>query len=140
MLRALLTLFPFKKSSRRDPLGPKGERIAARYLARKGYKLLTRNEHVPVGEADLVCLAPDKNTIVIVEVKSRRALPGDQLGDRRPEAQINAHKKRKLIQVAESLANRHNWRDRPLRIDVVAVEIPDKGKPVIRHYESAVTR
>ena len=134
------TLFATRNKSKRDPLGPLGERIARKYLRRRGYKTILKNALVAPGEADIVCLAPDKSTIVVVEVKARRVDLSGESPAQKPESAITAQKRRKLIQVTESLARKHAWQDRPLRIDVVAVEIPPKGKPIIRHFQRAVTR
>ncbi len=125
-----------RPSTGRDALGPRGERVAARHLKRKGYKVLARNAVLKVGEADIVCLAPDRRTIVIVEVKARRTSPDGEI--RYPEDQVGRAKRGKLRQIAAALAKANGWLDRPLRIDVVAVEFPAKGAPVIRHIESAV--
>lgn len=130
-----------RAQGRRDPLGPRGERIAARMLRRKGCRVLERNVRLPIGEADLVCLGPDRRTIVIVEVKARRIdppAPGAGSPERRPEAAVGVAKRRKLVRIAEVLARRRGWTDRPLRIDVVAVDIPPRGRPVVRHHEAAV--
>ena len=48
----------------------------AKLLKRAGYRIVGRNVHVPMGEADLVCVAPDRRTVVVVEVKSRRVGEG----------------------------------------------------------------
>lgn len=122
---------------KRDPLGPRGERVAARMLKRKRYRILNRNLTTPVGEADLVCLAPDGKTIVIVEVKARRMHAENTAFA--PEVAVGGRKQRKLLIVAQVIAKRKGWTDRPLRIDVVAIEFHKKGKPTIRHHENAVT-
>lgn len=121
----------------RDPIGPAGERVAARRLRRGGYRLIARNVRTGSGEVDLICLAPDKRTIVFVEVKTRRVRVG---GDpaQRPETNVGAKKQEKLRRLARELARKRGWTDRPLRIDVVAVEWPARGKPVVRHTERAV--
>jgi len=116
-------------------LGRAGERRAARYLKRHGYRVLGRNVRVSVGEADLVCEAPDKRTIVIVEVKTRRADVAETFA---PETAVNPAKARKLLQVAQSLIKRNGWADRPVRIDVVGVVWPERGRPSVRHLESSV--
>lgn len=127
-------------ASARDPLGPAGERIAARLLRRTGYRVLKRNVRVQGGEADLVCLAPDRRTIVIVEVKARRrGASGARLSETvPPEASVHAHKRANLARIARVLARINGWGDRPLRIDVVAVEWPVSGRPVARHLINAV--
>lgn len=118
----------------REPknLGRAGEACAARWLRRRGYRVLGRNVHVGVGEADIVCLAPDRRTIVIVEVKTRRAR-GDEAGFA-PEVAVGAAKRRKLEQVAQALIKKKNWTDRPVRIEAVAVEWPSRGRPHVQRF------
>ncbi len=136
-----------RRTGQRDPLGAAGERAAARFLKRAGYRVLARNVRVRVGEADLVCLDRDRRTIVIVEVKARRrGSAGHPASDSiAPEAAITAHKQRKLREITRSLVKLNRWDDRPVRIDVVAIEWPAdatgkgrRGRPTIRHYEGAV--
>ena len=110
-------------------LGQAGERCAARWLRRRGYRVLGRNVRVGVGEADIVCLAPDRRTIVIVEVKTRRVKEPRGFA---PEVAVNAAKRRKLEQVAQALIRKKNWTDRPVRIEAVAVAWPDRGRPRVR--------
>ena len=122
-------------------LGAAGERRAARLLKRGGYRIVGRNVRVPIGEADLVCLAPDRATIVVVEVKTRRRGAGlSVLGETvPPEASVHSQKRRKLRAVARSLTRANGWQGRAVRIDVVAVEWPSDGsEPVMRHHIGAV--
>lgn len=117
-------------------LGRAGERLAASRLRREGFRVLARNVRVPAGEADLVCLAPDRRTLVIVEVKTRLAPAGGPAYP--PEVNIDGRKRRKLVEVARSMAARRDWRGRPVRIDVVAVEWSPAGRHVVRHHPDAV--
>ncbi|MEM0983886.1 MAG: YraN family protein [Planctomycetota bacterium] len=117
-----------------EPLGPWGEREAARFLKKHRYRVLDRNVRSMIGEADLLCLAPDRRTHVVVEVKTRR----DTTGDRKPEAAITAKKSAKLRRLVETIARQRGLTDVPWRIDVVAVSV--QGDQVdIRHYVAAVT-
>jgi putative endonuclease len=118
-------------------VGARGERAAAAHLRAAGYKVLHRNLRVGVGEADLVCRSPDRCTLVIVEVKARELGEGGELNFP-PEANITAHKRRQLLRVAHAAAIRLGWRDKPLRIDVVGVELRPGVPPTIRHHVSAV--
>lgn len=130
-----------KATRRRDPLGPTGERAAARYLRRRGYRVLARNLHTVAGEADLVCEAPDHRTIVLVEVKARRRIAGQpqQSAEMAPEASVTAVKRQKLVAIARTLARLNKWEDRPMRIDVVAVERRQtRPRWSVRHLEDAV--
>jgi putative endonuclease len=140
-LRSVLGLDPASWSDRR--LGRSGERCAARMLRRAGYRILGRNVRMRNGEADIVCLAPDRGTLVIVEVKCRRrGLNRSQLGETvAPEASVHQHKQHKLRSIARTMVKANRWEDRPLRIDVVAVEWPVNGKaPTLRHHIGAVGR
>jgi putative endonuclease len=122
-------------------LGAAGERAAARLLRTSGYRILGRNVRVRIGEADLVCLAPDRRTIVVVEVKTRRrgtdrSLLGEIMP---PEASVHQHKRRKLLSIARLLTRANHWEDRRIRIDVVAVEWTEGARrPVLRHHVNAV--
>ena len=64
--RWLRRLFPKK------PLGRRGEAAAARFLRRRGYKIIARHERLRGGELDLVAVDRDR-TLVFVEVKTRES-------------------------------------------------------------------
>lgn len=129
---------PGGDSARRD-IGLRGERLAARFLSRAGYRIVQRNVRVAIGEVDLVCLAPDRATVVLVEVKTR-TLGDDGAGLLyAPEASVNTDKRRKLAAIGRWLAKANNWHGRPLRIDTVAVEWPPTGNPIIRHHTGIPT-
>ena len=104
---------------RRRPLGKagigfQGERAAARYLKRQGYRVVTRNFRAAGAEIDLIAL--DGPTLVFVEVKSRTALSAG-----RPEEAVDLHKQYRLRRAAEIFSARHHARGRPTRFDVVAI-------------------
>ena len=126
------------RTGRRDKLGPQGERIAARYLRRRGFRVLGRNLVTPFGEADLLCTSPDGH-IVVVEVKSRRA--GNR-GGPPPEASVTRGKRQRLERVLAHLVRANGWQQRPRRIDVVAVTFTRRGllrsRASVRHFENAV--
>jgi len=119
-------------------LGKRGERVAAKHLKKNRYRILLRNARTKTGELDLVALAPDRETIVVVEVKSRRAKAG--AGGPPPESSVTAFKRRKLVLLTEQLRARKGWTDRPVRIDVISVQFDERGKPSVRHFENAVGR
>ena len=75
---------------RRLPLGRRGERIAAARLRREGYRILARNVRNRFGEIDLVAEAPDRRTVVVVEVKA-----GLGLADASDEAAFAEIRRRK---------------------------------------------
>jgi putative endonuclease len=110
-------------------LGARGERLAARWLRRRGYRILHRNLTIGRDEADLVAVDPDGRTLVIVEVKTRAS--GDGPG---PEAGLTPAKRRCLIRLAARLGARPQYRGPPVRLDAVAIVWPPDGPPDVRHY------
>ena len=113
------------------PLGRRGERLAARFLRRRGYRILRRGYTAGRDEADLVAVDPDGRTLVIVEVKTRAtdAPP--------PEAGIGPAKQYRLARLAERLLKEPAFRDRPLRFDAVSIVWPPQGEPQVRHFRDA---
>ncbi len=105
--------------------GRLGERLAARHLRRNGYKVLYRNFRPPHGgEIDIVCR--EKKTLVFVEVKTRSA---DGLG--RPADAVDAEKEEALIRGAQAWLRLLKAPETPVRIDIVEVIIPAKGRAQI---------
>ena len=123
--RWLKRLFPPKT------LGQRGEAAAARYLRRRGYKILARGDRLGPGELDLVAL--DRDTIVFVEVKTRQSHEAGH-----PSEAVDEHKQRRLTRLAVSFLKRHKLLERPARFDVIAVTWPaDKWFPTIEHIKNA---
>lgn len=114
--------------------------MAARFLRRAGYRVIERNVVVRGGEADLVCVAPDRRTIVFVEVKTRLCHESTGRPTYHPEVNVDQRKKKAMVRAARGLAARRGWTDRPLRIDVVAVEWSRAGRHILRHHVGAVGR
>jgi putative endonuclease len=118
-------------------LGTRGEDLAARFLKKRGYRILHRNFKLADDEADLVAIDPDRRTVVLVEVKTRT----DDLTA--PEESVTARKQMCLARLASRLQRRSGFADRPFRFDVVAVVLPrhalaaEAGQPVIRHHVGA---
>jgi len=120
-----------KRDDRRG-LGRHGEDLAARHLATQGYEILERNWRCAAGELDMV--ARDGTCLAFVEVRTRR---GQELGS--PEESITPAKQARLVTLAESYLQAHEWPG-PWRIDVVAVEMDGRGRlQRLDHYENAVT-
>lgn len=114
-----------------DPLGRRGEKLAARWLRKRGFRILERNFCLGDDEADLIALDPDGKTIVIVEVKTRLNAATA------PESAINSRKQFRVARLAARLQKSPAYRDHPFRLDAVAVEIPAQGQPQIRHVPGA---
>ncbi len=127
------------RTGRRDKLGPRGERVAARYLRRKGFRVLGRNLETHFGEADLLCETPG-GCIVVVEVKARRYREHTPP----PEASVTLTKRQRLARILEFLVKKNGWEARPRRVDVVAVEFHARtwlpARPIVKHFENAVLK
>ena len=112
------------------PLGERGERAAARYLKRRGYKILARGNRLAPGELDLVAL--DRDTVVFVEVKTRRSTDAGH-----PDEAVGPAKQRRLTRLAVTFLKRHGLLERPARFDVLAVTWPEGQRPTIEHFQNA---
>ena len=100
-------------------LGRKGEAIAAKYYAQRGYLLLNHNYRTRFGELDLI-LYKDGG-IVFAEVKTRTSA-----AKARPAESVGVRKQRHLIAAAQFYLQRSPYADAPVRFDVVEVQ-PSAG-------------
>lgn len=113
-------------------LGRWGENVAATHLESIGYKILSRNWRTRHGEIDLV--AQIEETIAFVEVKTRR---GKNFG--LPEEALTDKKANRLTRLAQEYMVQHDLDDVDWRIDLVAVELDQKGKLLrCEHIPNAV--
>lgn len=113
-----------------ESLGARGERLAAGFLKKNGYRIVEMNLKLGDDEADVIAVDPDGRTVVIVEVKTR-ADDGQA-----PEWSIHQNKQYHLARLASRLAKRKEYRDRPFRFDAIAVMVDanSESEPVIRHH------
>ena len=118
-------------SDYRRQLGKWGESVAAVHLEAKGFRIVGRNWRSAFGEIDII--AQDGGEFVFVEVKTRR---GNQMGT--PEEGLTKEKAEKLRQVAQLYLAEKDL-DKDWRIDLVAIEIDNRGKLVrCDHIQNAV--
>ncbi len=96
------------------PLGAQGERAAERHLKRQGYRIVARNFRAAGAEIDLVAM--DGETLVFVEVKTRRT---DSAGA--PEEAVDARKQARMRRAAEAFAIQYRVGEREMRFDIVAI-------------------
>ena len=104
-------------------IGSYGERIAAAFLRRRGYRVLTRNYRAEGGEIDLVCR--DGDVLAFVEVRSRS---GELFG--RPSESIDARKENALLSAARSYLELLKRDDITWRFDAVEVHLKAGEAPV----------
>lgn len=107
-------------------VGDLGERLAAKFLRRSGYSILTRKYRCKFGEIDIV--ARDKDTLVFVEVRSKSD-PEYGL----PYETIDHTKRRHLERAAAEFLKRFNLFDYDCRFDCVSVLFDGNFK--LKHIE-----
>jgi putative endonuclease len=100
-------------------LGRRGEEEAARYLERRGYRVVARGFRGRRGELDLVCRHRDH--VVLVEVKTRSSgrwgTPAEAVGPR---------KRRALQTVVSDYRALSGWRG-PISFAIVSVVWEERG-------------
>ena len=106
---------------KRKELGDLGEKLARDFLRKRGYRIRETNFRCPQGEIDIV--AEHDDYLVFVEVRTRTSL---SFGT--PEESITASKKEKLVSLALTYLQTHNDLPPLWRIDVVAIELDQRGK------------
>jgi putative endonuclease len=97
-------------------LGRRGEDLAHRYLRRLGYTIVARNYRLASGEAEADLIAWDRDTLVVVEVKTRRS---DQFGP--PDRAVGEDKIAHLRRVARAYARKTDTPWGRVRVDIVTV-------------------
>ena len=119
-------MWPF----RRLPYWRRGEKLAARYLRRAGYRILERNARLGRYEIDII--AREGDTIAFVEVKTRQ---DDRIAA--PEDNVTPIKRRHIRRAAHQYIDRHRDPDTYYRFDVVSVLLPERGRATITLYRNA---
>lgn len=116
-------------SAARQRFGELGERIAARWLRRKGYRIVAHRFRS--GRRDVDLIAQSGAMVAFVEVKARR---GDRFGD--PVEAVGWRKQRELIRSANVWIDRFGTPGLAYRFDVVGVLV-DAETVRVRHVENA---
>lgn len=117
-------------------LGARGEKAAAAYLKKIGYKILANNfcnaSGRRLGEIDIV--AKDKEEIVFVEIKTRSAfLKNVPL----PEESITAKKLYKLNKAAAFYISKNKLLDMPYRFDAITLLADmENGSAQLKHLKN----
>lgn len=110
------------KDSTKIQTGKEGEKIAAAYLKKNGYRIIEKNYRCVLGEIDIV--AREKSELVFVEVKTRKSA---ELGY--PEQAVGINKQKKMSQLALWYLQKKNA-DTVARFDVVAITISTSGNEI----------
>src|SRR6202046_55546 len=97
------------------PLGRRGERAAEKHLRHSGYRIVARNFRAAGAEIDLVAM--DGETLVFVEVKTRRSLDAGA-----PEEAVDERKQKRMRRAAEVFARRYGADEVEMRFDIAAAD------------------
>jgi putative endonuclease len=116
-------------SAARQELGKVGEAIAARWLRRRGWRVVA--ERFRSGRRDVDLIVERDGTVAFVEVKTRQ---GTVFGD--PIEAVSWRKRRELIRSAMVWADRFGPPGACYRFDVVGVVVTGRDAK-IRHVENA---
>ncbi len=115
-----------RKTQSLQEIGATGEEEVSRYLKTKGMSVLDRNWRIKGGELDLVC--EEGNTIVFVEVKTRRSTVFGT-----PFDAITPEKAFRLQRLALAwMATNQRW-GQNYRIDAVGVLMDERGICEVEH-------
>ena len=116
----------------RQTLGREGEQKAARFLAERGYQIVSQNVRAARVEIDLI--ATKRRTLFFVEVKTRRATSEEGFGSHGCAAEaVDERKQHRLRRGAMAWLDEHpEWRRRcpRQRFDVVTCVVSAGYAPV----------
>ena len=112
--------------------------MAARFLKKRGLKILARNYRCPPGEADVIAMDASTRavcgaeTLVFVEVKTRRS---DAYTD--PRWAVDAGKRDRMRKVAKYFTSARGAGEFNVRFDIVTIVAPDGDEPEITYIPDA---
>ncbi|MCX8014420.1 MAG: YraN family protein [candidate division WOR-3 bacterium] len=110
-------------------LGQVGEELAVKYLKSIGLKILAQNYRCHLGEIDII--AQDKNTIVFVEVKTRKSNLIVQ-----PFESVGYKKQMKIKSLAEYYLQENNILNYEARFDVLSI-VKKNNETLIEYLPNA---
>jgi len=113
----------------RQSLGRAGEKAAAKYLRRNGYRIIETNWRCPIGEIDIIARKDD--ILVFCEVKARQNLAFGL-----PEEAVTANKQARLRKLGDYYWNFKSDKKQNPRFDVLSI-IARSGGLEIEHIEDA---
>lgn len=119
-------------------VGTLGEKLAAEFLTRRGYRIVMANFKVPVGrnrrgvsvtgEIDIIAL--DDETVCFIEVKTRSS---DNFAA--PISAVDNRKQRQIIRAARVYRKVFNLQKIKFRYDAVSIVLNEKKAPKIEHFK-----
>ncbi len=114
-------MFRRKKKTPHLTLGRRGERLAARFLRLRGYRILDRNFRCRLGEIDII--AAKRGLLVFVEVRTRR-----EPHLTHPLDTVDGYKTARLINAARYYLLVHTDGEIACRFDILGISLPPGRK------------
>ncbi|KFO67716.1 hypothetical protein ER57_09055 [Smithella sp. SCADC] len=111
------------KDSAKIQTGKDGEKIAADFLKKNGYRIIEANFRCAIGEIDII--AREKDSLVFIEVKTRKSR---ELGF--PEQAVGIKKQKKMSQLALWYLQKKNMNNAASRFDVLAITMLPAGNEI----------
>jgi putative endonuclease len=111
------------KDTSKITTGKEGEKIAAAFLKKNGYRICEINFRCVLGEIDII--AKEKDELVFIEVKTRKSA---ELGY--PEQAVGTRKQKKMSQLALWYLQKKNITGADARFDVVAITMLPSGNEI----------
>jgi len=113
--------------------GQRSERYAAKYLRKHGYKILAVNIADRRGELDLLVMAPDRTTLVVVEVRST-----SQADPHIAASTVDFRKQKRISDATLRFLQKHRLFQIVCRFDIFAIAWPELARePSVLHIENA---
>ena len=120
--------------SQNRQIGIIGEKAAADFVLKLGFKIIATNFRKPYGEMDTV--AKKDGILHFIEVKTSRYYPDSAFS---PEIRVNARKVRNMKKLCETyLRETRASLDQPWQIDVISVILDGTAVRGINFFENAV--
>jgi len=120
-------------------IGKYGEDLAANFLVRRGFRLVSSNFKVPIGrnirgiavsgEIDLIAL--DKDVLCFIEVKTRSS---DEFAS--PLSAVGVRKQRQITRTARIYRRIFNLQSFKFRYDVVSIILNKEKSPNIELFKN----
>jgi len=126
-------------NSKASEIGQIGEDLAAKFLVRRGLRLVCSNFKVPIGrnirgvavtgEIDLIAL--DENVLCFIEVKTRSS---DEFAS--PLSAVDLRKQRQITRTARIYRKIFNLQNFKFRYDVVSIVLQNEKSPNIELFKN----
>ena len=113
-----------------NDIGKRGERLAARYMRKNGFRILDTNRRQSHNEIDII--ATNRDYLVFVEVKTR-SYSGDVANiDCTAAAAVNKGKQQRTIRAAEAYMLQKGTKQKQPRMDVIEVYLDKDTKKLLK--------